>query len=593
LKAASKVPGGFQVDMTITGHWPPLLNSIDPNDDAASKELSFSVTPITAEDLANGSIRLALPPQKTDSPAVTFGVRPYDHFLFTDTFVSATVARIADVVVTPGENDAEDTVSYIFDFGSLRSITDSVEVIPGAGYAAGVPDRETALAHGWDYDKICAFFGPESEGPWTRNNGKQDDNLNRRRMADWQNEYRASLEGVEIEPSEETNEPGVGDWVVLSTFYRGTGQSISGGCIMHNGVFVTNYFNAEGTAAVTGCWDRMFEKDPELLALMRANPGCIFEDSIESTSVSAYWSSTFMDDVDDGYAYRDILPAIAASRYVSSGFMGVTTTRFFSFTGDDGLADRIYEDYSNMLAELYVRYRVSGVADWARETLGWGFRGQTFHLPGLEIGKAAMAADVPECDNNAKGDGIRYQAGTANITGKDDLTMEAMTGPTIGYVNMEDVLTELGQNYSDGITRAVLHGTPYTRTFNGYNAEWPGWLPFGPGSYGSSYTYREAYWEDFGTETGFMSRVQAVLQNGEARIDLAVLIDKETTFDFESGNRFQELLDSGYSYNLVSESVLSHDNAVVSMGCWQRTVRLTRRSSSISCTSSRPWAFAA
>ena len=566
LKAASKVPGGFQVDMTITGHWPPLLNSIDPNDNAASKELSFSVTPITAGDLANGSIRLALPSQKTDSPAVTFGFRPYDHFLFTDTFVSATVARIADVVVTPGENGAEDTVSYVFDFGSLQSITDGVEVIPGAGYAAGVPDQETALAHGWDYDEICAFFGPESEGPWTQNNGKQDDGLNRRRMADWQDEYQASLEGVEIEPSEDTNELGVSDWVVLSTFYRGTGQSISGGHIMHNGVFVTSYFNAEGTAAVTGCWDRMFQEDPELLALMRANPGCIFEDSIESTSVSSYWSSTFMDDMDDGYVYRDILPMIAASRYVSSGFMGVTTTYFFSFAGDDGLADRIYEDYSDMLAELYIRYRVSGVADWARETLGWGFRGQTFHLPGMEIGKAAMAADVPECDNNAKGDGIRYQAGTANITGKNDLTMESMTGPTIGYVSMDDVLTELGQNYSDGITRAVLHGTPYTRTFNGYNAEWPGWLPFGPGSYGSSYTYREAYWEDFGTETGFMSRVQAVLQNGEAKIDLAVLIDKLSTFDFESGNRFQGLLDSGYSYNLVSESVLSHVNAVVSDG---------------------------
>ena len=566
LKAASKVPGGFQVDMTITGHWPPSLNSIDPNDDAASKELSFSVTPLTAGDLANGSIKLALPSQKTDGPVVTFGIRPYDHFLFTDTLVSATVAQIADVVTTPGENGAGDTVSYVFDLGSLQSITDGVEVIPGAGYAAGVPDRKTALSHGWDYDEICAFFGPESEGPWTQNNGKQDDGLNRRRMADWQDEYRASLEGVKIEPPEDANELGVGDWVVLSTFYRGTGQSISGGCIMHNGVFVTSYFNAEGTAAVTGCWDHMFQEDPELLALMRANPGCIFEDSIEATSVSSYWASTFMDDMDDGYAYRDILPAIAASRYVTSGFMGVTTTRFFSFTGDDGLADRIFEDYNDMLAELYVRYRVSGVAEWAKKALGWGFRGQTFHLPGLEIGKAAMAADVPECDNNAKGDGIRYQAGTANITGKDDLTMEAMTGPTIGYVNMDDVLTELGQNYSDGITRAVLHGTPYTRTFNGYNAEWPGWLPFGPGSYGSSYTYREAYWEDFDTETGFMSRVQAVLQNAEARIDLAVLIDKETTFDFESGNHFQELLDCGYSYNLVSESVLSHVNAVVSDG---------------------------
>lgn len=566
LKAAAKVPGGFQVDMTITGHWPPALNTIDPNDDAANKEMSFSVTPITVEDIANGTIRLELPAQKTDGPAVTFGQRPYDHFLFTDTFVSATVAQIVDIVVTPGQNGESDTVSYVFDFESLQPITDGVEAIPGAGYAAGVPDQKTAQAHGWDYDEICAFFGPESDGPWTRNNGKQDEDMNRRRMADWQEEYQASLEGVEIELPEDTGELAAGDWVVLSTFYRGTGQSISGGHIMHNGVFVTSYFNAEGTAAVTGYWDQMFEKDPELLDMMRDNPGYIFEDSIESTSVSSYWSSTFMDDMDDGYAYRDILPAIAASRYVSSGFMGVTTTHFFSFAGDDGLADRIYEDYSDMLAEFYVRHRVSGVADWARETLGWGFRGQTFHLPGLEIGKAAMAADVPECDNNAKGDGIRYQAGTANITGRVDLTMEAMTGPTIGYVSMDDVLTELGQNYSDGITRAVLHGTPYTRTFNGYNAEWPGWLPFGPGSYGSSYTYREAYWEDFGTETGFMSRVQAVLQNGEAKIDLAVLIDNESAFDFESGNRFQGLLDSGYSYNLVSESVLSHVDAVVSDG---------------------------
>ncbi len=71
LKAAEKVPGGFQVDMTITGHWPPVLNTIDPNDDAANKEISYSVTPITAEDLESGSVQLALPLQKTDGPAVT------------------------------------------------------------------------------------------------------------------------------------------------------------------------------------------------------------------------------------------------------------------------------------------------------------------------------------------------------------------------------------------------------------------------------------------------------------------------------------------------------------------------------------------
>lgn len=560
LKAAAKIPGGFQVDATITSHWPPLLNTIDPNDEAASQELSFSVTPIMADDIESGTIRLELPLQRTSAPSSTFGPTAYDHFLFTDRFVSAVLVRIADIVEQPGDNSNH----YVFDFKSLTPITDRVTVIPGAGYAAGVPDRATAAAHGWDYDRICRFFGPESDGPWTRCNGKRDEDMNRKRMADWQEEYQVSLNGMDIDVRENGGKPKAGDWVVLSIFCRGTGQSIVGATTMRNGVFALSDFNAEGTKALTDYWEQMFARDPELLMLMMANPGNYFEDSIELISVASYWTSSFLDNMPDGYAYRDILATVAASKYITSGFMGVTVTNYFTFTGDDGLADRIYEDYSDRLAELYVKHRVAGIGDWAKKTVGWGFRGQTFHLPGLEIGRAAMVADVPECDNNAKGDGIRYQAGTVNMIGREVLSMEAMTGPAIGYANMGDLLTELGQNYSDGINRAVLHGTPYTKTFNGYCSEWPGWLPFAAGSYGSSFTYREAYWPDFATETGFMSRIQAVLQKGVAKIDLAVLIDKENSFDFESKNRFQKLLDSGYSYNLLSESVLGHPNAVVS-----------------------------
>ena len=150
-----------------------------------------------------------------------------------------------------------------------------------------------------------------------------------------------------------------GEWVVLSTFYRGTGQSIAGSTIMHNGVFAAGYFNAAGTKALTDYWMQMFEKDPELLSLMKTLHGNFFDDSIESTSVYSYWSSNFMDDVDKGYAYRDILLTVAASKYVSSGFMDVTETNYFSFTGDDGLVDQIYEDYSDKLAELYIKYQYS------------------------------------------------------------------------------------------------------------------------------------------------------------------------------------------------------------------------------------------
>ena len=53
-----------------------------------------------------------------------------------------------------------------------------------------------------------------------------------------------------------------------------------------------------------------------------ANPGNYFEDSIELISVASYWTSSFLDNMPDGYAYRDILPTVAASKYVSSGFMG-------------------------------------------------------------------------------------------------------------------------------------------------------------------------------------------------------------------------------------------------------------------------------
>lgn len=35
LKAAKQTQGGFKVDFTITSHWPPVVNTIDPNDAAA------------------------------------------------------------------------------------------------------------------------------------------------------------------------------------------------------------------------------------------------------------------------------------------------------------------------------------------------------------------------------------------------------------------------------------------------------------------------------------------------------------------------------------------------------------------------------
>ncbi len=563
FEAAAGIEGGFQVDVTITAHWPPALNTIDPNDDAASKQLSYSVTKLgEAED---DLLRIALPEQQITGPGNAWtGETAYPGFLFTDTFIAAAAVQVADIEVTEAEDGSEES-TYVFDYSTLTSVTDAVSTDPDGGYAAGVPDEETCEKYGWDYAEICEVFGPEPEGELVNDNGKADENDNRARMADWQDEYLLDVSGLDFGDSSDGDEIQAGDWVVLTSFYRGTGQTITGGRIMHNQVFVTSYYNAEGTDVVTGYWDQMFESDPELLELMQANPGYIFEDSIESTSTASYWAAGLQDDA-DAYEYGDIMSLIAAGKYTGSGFSGTTLEEFYKFSNDDGLTDRIYEDYNNLLADAYVKYRVTGVEEWAKSVLGWGFRGQTYQLPGLEIAKAASVADVPECDNMSKGDGVRYQAGTKNVTDRDYLTMEAITGPTMEFVTLDDVLTELGQNYSDGVTRAILHGTPYGKTFNGYNSEWPGWISFGYGSFGSAYTYRGAFWDDFDQVTSYASRIQAVMQKGTAQIDLAVLIDRESTFDFESGNRFQNLLDAGYSYNLISESILTKEEAYVEDG---------------------------
>ncbi|MCL2165054.1 MAG: hypothetical protein FWH55_11855, partial [Oscillospiraceae bacterium] len=280
LNAANKVPGGFQVDVTITGHWPPVLNTIDPNDEAASKETSYTFTKITGNALTSGKLELNLPVKKLYNSK-------NNAFIFTDDYVAASIAR-----VTGGTG-----ANLQLDFTSIQPITGSVAPIqtaPGvfAGSPAGVPDAATAAAYQatvpageqsrWDYAAICEAHGPEPTGSLDYLNGnlvapgtgKQDANFDRKRLADWQHIYEADLSGLSLTGLNNNAEIAVGDWVVLTTYMRGTGQVMSGGMgkLMHNLTYCTNYFNEAGTKVITDYWDN-YILDAELIALMRANGG--------------------------------------------------------------------------------------------------------------------------------------------------------------------------------------------------------------------------------------------------------------------------------------------------------------------------------
>ncbi|MBC5788140.1 FIVAR domain-containing protein [Clostridium facile] len=556
LKAAKKVEGGFIVDITITAHWPTTINNIDPNDDAASQEITSTVTKVTADDLQSNSYKLTLPEQKTQDrvEALKPGV-----FLFTDTLVSSSLVKVDSV-------KEDGTVIY-----DLDSIIDLNTSTTGDGYAAGVPDEATFNEYQADgrvdasmnyQNNVLNIFGeaPAEDADFSQSfNKKIDENGNRKRMADWQNYYQADLSATNISgyTSSEGDAIQAGDYVVVTTYRRGTGQIMSdapfGGIsdAMYARSYVTNYFNRDGVDAIFDYWNKSILNDEELVSLLKENGSSIFEDSIEASHTGAFWSYNLMEELEqENYQYTDEFPIV----------MALGTNSF----NDTSLSEKISQDYNNLLGELYETVHAAPISEWA-STFNYTYRAQPYSLPGLDIAGASATLDIPEGDNGTKGDGLRNLSAAVNLADKTYLSMEAVTGFGNLQINWADVATEVTQNFSGGVNHLILHGTPYSKSYNGYNASWPGWMAFG-NNFCGSYSYRQPYWEDMDTLANYMARNQAILQTGEAKVDLAILNDKLTTFSNAHGNNFQELLDNGYSYNIMSEALLDLDNATVKDG---------------------------
>lgn len=327
FKAANEVEGGFRVDITITAHWPPTINTIDPNDTAASTEISSSITKILARDAKSGAVTLTLPKTKTTD-------NKNGHFLFTDTHVASSIAKVTGVA---GKK-------LTLDFGTLEKVDvdpvtlDSTAGLPAyayrtidgvlyAGSPAGVPDREACDRMGWKYQDIIDAFGPEPKDPNVT--VKIDADGNRRRVADWQYNYKADLSGAGLKGLNDDEEISAGDWVVVSTFYRGTGQVQAAGAsvVMHNRPYVMNYFDESGIQVIYDYWWQHIIDD-ELLAMLKANHGSIFEDSIESQTDSAYWTFDIYDEIEKqyaaqgGYPYTDAVAVLVAAENQFGGGRG-------------------------------------------------------------------------------------------------------------------------------------------------------------------------------------------------------------------------------------------------------------------------------
>lgn len=88
--------------------------------------------------------------------------------------------------------------------------------------------------------------------------------------------------------------PEDGAWVLLSYWWRGSGQQPESGPHSAPPAHVVDHLSPAGTAAVTGFWERHL-LTPSLRGLLRAAGGAFFEDSVELETDGLTWTPSLPD----------------------------------------------------------------------------------------------------------------------------------------------------------------------------------------------------------------------------------------------------------------------------------------------------------
>lgn len=644
----------FIVDVTITAHWPMIINTIDPNDDNQQQELSYTYQKLTAVDLgltraARNDVYLDLPAMKTKDESNTDTNR--STFIFTDKLVSTVAAKVASV---------DQKGNPVLDYDSIVNLTDYAKKTEA--YSAGIPNPDWTFMklvddgdgyYEWEYytaEQAQAQLGVklltepvaldpndpgrylddatitvkkstfsstvtiiyadgtttsfETGGPagnqgigetWfpantavtvTEKDGKTyystegvDPNLILVVNADYFGEKRIAETGIMADTQYEYYVNGnkmkealgeevlagldsddnieAGDYVLVNTYRRGTGQVASGGenITMEGKTYAIDYFNSDGANEVLRYWNenilphvytREDGSTTTVQAALEENGGTIFEDSIELSHTGQLWSKNLLDNFASYNGY-----SIAPYASLIAGLSCNDTTA----------ANRINEDYSQTLSYQYTHEHNAVISDWAKG-FGYSYRAQGHGLSAVDAGDSALAADIPESDNGSDGNGTRTIAGAVNLNPDQHyMSMEALTFGT-GFSETPAwyyCLNTLNRYYSEGVNRVILHGTPFKKSYTDYDKQWPGWTFMSFMAWNS----RQTWWDDVDIFTDYIARVQGILQDGTAKIPVAILKDAANSnlSASELMSNEQDMVGKGYTYNILTKGMIESEYA--------------------------------
>lgn len=304
--------------------------------------------------------------------------------------------------------------------------------------------------------------------------------------------------------------------------------------------------------------------DPLVASVGRDHAGWhgIFVDSLELMP-DIYWSRDFLEEFRwrRGYDLTPWLPFILQPGWMQSWNQHYSPPYYEA--GSAG--DRVRADYRMTVSDLLIERFITPYVSWGRKA-GVAVRLQAHGAP-ADILRAYGMADIPETEDleeSANPYFMRLARSAANLYGRSIVSAESLCWRDRPFsVTPAEMRQRADRIFASGVNRLVIHGFPYA-----YQEErWPGWHPFAPTGFSKGYSTflsdRNPVWPGLTQLAAYLTRMQAILQQGRSVVPVALFLNEIGYFDGiethgQHGNEVEAaLIAGGYDYDRINAHSLA------------------------------------
>ena len=476
-----------------------------------------------------------------------------------------------DTLYTPSWSAGTTTVSPDGP-GSAKEITFAHEVVePGAKFSGDLPESE--LPEGVAERELIAVLAYECA---ENCDGEELPTLNQDSVTDLTQEADPEA------PLEWQAPEGEQQWVIVTAWMNGTGQEIGRGG-MSETQYMVDHFDRSGFESVREYWEDNV-LTPELREALGESGGSLFFDSIEVNRAGTQirnWTPNFLEEFEErrGYSLVPYLPVVGVVEQPEADpdlpeWAAPVPLPDYEFS-DPGLADRIRQDYSSTVSELFLEEHVRPVMEWAHD-LGLTVRGQGYSSWGptsIDVQTIYRELDIAEGESRSFGappfstppfidvranDAWRAMASAVASVDKNIVSTECCASGQAWEVPRQTLLSYINQQFSVGVNQIVYHGWSHKSPV--ISPSWPGWEGMRQGV-ADSYGPHMAQFTHDRMINDYVARNQHVLRSGELRTDVAIYREGAGhSIEGLSGSPYWEdesLFQAGYTYGFLNAEIVT------------------------------------